>query len=172
MRTGVIVKLLILFLTLGLVIWAKFAVQEGSMEGFFVSMTGVDASKQINLCPNRIHAMEFDADKKIEESHKGLDMQWLAFDSGAGGGSRPLNYLAVEKWLGEHCYVGATELKESIDKLGAFQTTMKVWFIDQSEATLMQNSANPNIYSWDGRLYDSPEMTASLAELKAIAGWK
>ena len=171
MRTFVIVKLVILFLTLALVIWALLAVREGSMEGFFASMTGVDPTKQINLCPNRIHAIEFEGGRKIEESHSGPDMLWAAHD-GLAAGPRPLNYLAIEKWLGEHCYVDAAELKENLDKLGPFRSAVKIQFIDQSEASLMQNSANPKLFSWDGRLYESAEMAAALTELQALAGWK
>src|SRR6478672_7642498 len=142
MRPSVIVKLVILFLTLALVLWATIAVREGSMEGLFVSVTGGDSTKQINLCRNRIHAIDFtdgaNAGRKIEESHQATEMQWLAYEPDP----RPLNYLAVEKWLGEHCYVDATELNEKIEKLGPFQSVIKLRYIDKSEAGLMQNSAN------------------------------
>ncbi len=168
MRTSVIIKLVILFLTLALVVWASIAVREGSMEGFFVSITGVDDTKQINLCRNRIHSIDLGNNQKIEESHSTGDWQWKTFDPHP----RPLNYLDVEKWLGEHCYIDSIELIDSMDKLGPFETEIKITFIDGKTSSLMQNSANPNIYSWDGRFYESTEMTSALAELKAIAGWK
>ncbi len=168
MRIGVIVKLVILFFTLGLVVWALIAVREGSMEGFFVSVAGVDNSKQINLCRNRIHSLDLGTNRKIEESHSGGDSQWKAFDPDP----RALNYLAIEKWLGEHCYVDSVERTDSMEKLGLFETIIKIKFIDGQEASLMQNSANSNIYSWDGRFYESTEMTSALAELMALAGWK
>ncbi len=168
MRIGVIVKLVILFLTLALVVWASIIVRKGSMEGFFASVTGIDNAKQINLCRNRIHSLDFGTNQKIEESQSGGEAQWSAYEPNP----RPLNYLSVEKWLGEHCYVDSVERNESMEKLGPFQTIIRIGFIDGQEASLMQNSANSNIYSWDGRFYESTEMTSALAELKALAGWK
>lgn len=167
MRTGVIIKLAILFSTLALVIWASVAVREGSMEGFFASFSGVDTSKQINLCRNRIRTIELSSSRRIEETNEDGEMQWKAFDPAP----RPLNYLNVEKWLGEHCYVEAAELKESMEKLGPFKDAVKIGFIDGSVASLMQNAANSNVYSWAGRFYESSELTAAIAELRALAGW-
>lgn len=168
MRPSIIIKLAILLFTLVLVVWASIAVREGSMEGFFVSVTGADHSKQINLCPNRIHSLDFGSNRKIEESHAGGDMQWKAYEPDP----RNLNYLAVEKWLGEHCYVEAVELKEKMETLGAFESAVKIEFIDGKQVTLMQNSANSDIYSWDGRFYESKDMTLALGELLSLAGWK
>lgn len=167
MRSNTTIKLLVLFIALGLVLWASIAVRKGSMDGFFVSLTGADPAKQINLCPNRIHRLTFKDQKRIEEIKVGSDLQWRALDPDP----RPLNYLGLEKWLGERCYIAASLMDEKIENLGNFETTLKIDFIDQSSASLMQNSAKPDVYSWDGRLYNSPAMTSALKELRGLAGW-
>lgn len=188
LKTLTAFKILVLVLSLATVIYAMRAIRQGSLDRFFQTLESVpnssskgtkslDSSEkeksgepiQIHLCKNRVHAMVLSDGHRIFEKRNGLDLKWMA-ESGADAGSiRELNYLDIEKWLGQHCAVDALRHDMSPGEILTFEGFLTIEFIDGTKIDILKSGEN--LFKVDELVFQSTDLNEALTELQVLAGW-
>ena len=72
----------------------------------------------------------------------------------------------MEKWFGKHCSLQIKPInQDAIDK-GSFKTVLVIDFINGTVERLLKH--DPNIYSWKGQVFRSPQLDIALSELESF----
>ena len=120
-----------------------------------------EGEEKFNLCPTRIHAIEWSSGRKIEEHKEGLKMKWMAQPD-----NRELGYLAIEKWLSYHCQVAVRPFGPGEGVQGAPDTTI-VHFIDGSKLEIKRFAEDQ--YMVGDRGFRSADLKKALEGLQKLA---
>jgi hypothetical protein len=139
------------------------AVTPERVEKFLLTL-GLDSSKALNLCDTRVDSILFPDGRKIEEVKSGMDMKWMAYDPAP----RELNYLEVEKWLGQYCRV-ATQPVEKPEKV-AMPTLLVLKFIDGRTKSIEGFPERNFFAAYPGvPPFASSDLVEALKELRRLA---
>lgn len=130
------------------------------------------------LCHTRLHSVQFPDGHAVIEINDGMKLDWVVRGpSVAAPGGRSIGYMAMEKWLSQHCQYAALILEkgshpgEKADPL-AGELVAKFQFIDQSELVLHRLDAGL-VFSGGKELgylrFQSLDLLAALSELRTLA---
>lgn len=140
--------------------------QSGSADPYFAAMGfGGGASggdDRFNLCPTRIHAIDWANGARVEERQEGLRGFWRLTKPE----DRELSYLDIEKWLSRHCEVTLESGEAAPD--GGYTALWTIEYVDGQRGTLEQAGADR--FRWNGRQMRSLELSQGVTELAEIAG--
>lgn len=163
------VKVLLLVLMLGFVLWSMKVIDTQSVARVF-SALGIesDASAQMKLCRSRVRALVFPDGRKVEERVDGLSMSWMAY----GPEAHEISYLDMEKWLSKHCQIKVEPLKPQDEVRSAYGEFLTLQFVDgkQIKIEVAGGSASPEaLFRIDGELVRSNDLRSAVDELVRIA---
>lgn len=185
MRVLLFLKISILVLALGGVLYAMSHMNSGSMNKAFLAL-GIepgtaqspgfqpanryagDGEKRFNLCPTRVHAIVWSDGRKVEESKDGLKLRWMAYDPQP----REISYLDVEKWLSAHCQVHVSPPSVEDKTRSEFHDFLTVRYIDGQELKVLragEPGGAEDLFRIGDQLYRSDDFRDAVNELSRIA---
>lgn len=155
-----------LLVILACVIFSIRWFQSGSAGPYFAAM-GFEGSApgdadHLNLCPTRIHSIEWGSGVRVEERQDGLRGSWRLTKPE----DRELSYLDIEKWLSRHCEITLEPLEAAPDV--GYTALWTIEYVDGQRGRL--EGAGADRFRWNGRLIRSRELSEGITELAEIAG--
>jgi hypothetical protein len=165
----IFVKVLLLVLMLGFVLWSMKVIDASSVARVF-SALGISSESpaQMTLCRSRVRTLAFPDGRKIEERVDGLSMSWMAY----GPEAHEISYLDMEKWLSKHCQINVEPLKPQDEARSAYGDFLSLQFIDgkQIKIEVAGGRASPEaLFRIDGELVRSEDLRLAVEELVRIA---
>lgn len=156
---SLIVKINFLILGFGLVIYAIWYLNFRGLPPGAQQLIGLDAAAKVTLCQTRVKALAFGDQGQVFEEN----MTWKK-----SPGFEILNQLAMEKWFGKYCTVGAT----AADNPEGSAPIELLWRFVNGRQQVLEIWPEQQVYRFLGTTFRSPELTAGLAELAQLADLK
>lgn len=185
MRLGLTLKILFLVGGLVLVMAAMNGISTEKVHNAFVAL-GIEpgaaggfqpagrvlapGEESRTLCHTRIHSVSFPDQHMVVELKQGMKMTWTVVGPSAPKG-RELSYLAIEKWLSQHCQFVARSQTEISEKEAEAQPIARFEFIDGSEWELNRAGASDVLFfsAATEKTFLSSDLLSALSELRKIA---
>lgn len=162
MKTKWVLKFLSLSIALSVTLYSIYLLNTKHVPDFLSSLGFNSSTQSFNWCVDRV--------TKIESLSQ---QSWSLFEQNGKwmvtrGTSPPaeLDYLSVEKWFAQYCTLEVVELKsEKIFDL-PMEHFAKISFNNSTTANIQLRGGNK--YQINQTVFESTEMTAALAELRAL----
>ena len=114
------------------------------------------SDKYLTWCETRVQSMEKPRGFKIYQDK----LKWFIHSR------QEVDFISVEKWLGQNCSLKIKPLTQCDFNLGDFQTVLVVNFIKGVTERLLKRE--PDIYAWKGQVFRSPQLEAALNQLESF----
>ena len=166
-----VLKVNFLILTLGLVFYTILQINRKGLPGTVWNVLGVSPPhhqansipRKLTWCETRVRSMENSKGFRIYQDDQ-EKFKW--FSSTQASPPQEIELLAIEKWFGKHCSLQIESVNQEVIDQGGFKTALVIEFIKGTAERLLKN--DPNIYSWKGQVFRSPQLDIALSELESF----